>query len=52
MEEDTRVLRFLAEWFRGFAEVGHTDHREWRVQLAEYFERRVDELERKHTTNS
>jgi len=50
--ETPHHLRRLAEWYRGFAEVGHTDHREWRVQMAEYLERRADELERKHATTN
>jgi hypothetical protein len=29
--EDARELRKLAEWYRGFAEVGHTEHRQGRL---------------------
>jgi hypothetical protein len=35
----------LAEWYRAFAEVGHSDQREHRLWMAEYFERKADELE-------
>lgn len=45
--EDARELRKLAEWYRGFAEVGHTDHREGRLRLAEYLERKADALEKR-----
>jgi hypothetical protein len=42
--EDARELRNLAEWYRAFAEIGHSDEREGRLKLAEYLERRADEL--------
>jgi hypothetical protein len=43
--EDARELRKLAEWYRAFAEVGRSEHREGRLQLADYLERRARELE-------
>jgi hypothetical protein len=45
--EDARELRKLAEWYRAFAEIGHSDEREGRSRLAEYLERRADELEKR-----
>ena len=42
---DARELRTLAEWYRAFAEVGHSDQREDRLWMAEYLERKADELE-------
>ena len=44
--EDARELRKLAEWYRAFAEVGHSEHHEGRLNLAEYLERRAHELEK------
>jgi len=44
--ETPRDLRRLAEWYRSFAEVGHSTDREWRRKLADYLDRRADELER------
>jgi hypothetical protein len=35
----------LAEWYRAFAAVGHSDQREDRLWIAEYLERKADELE-------
>jgi hypothetical protein len=35
----------LAEWYRAFAEVWHSDQREDRPWMAEYLERKADELE-------
>jgi hypothetical protein len=43
--ENERELRTLAEWYRAFAEVGHSDQREDRLWMAEYLERKADELE-------
>jgi hypothetical protein len=43
--EDARELRTLAERYRAFAEVGHSDQREDRLWMAEYLERKADELE-------
>ena len=37
----------LAEWYRAFAEVGHSDQREDRRWMAEYLERKADELEQR-----
>jgi hypothetical protein len=37
----------LSEWYRAFAEIGHSDEREGRLKLAEYLERRADELEKR-----
>ena len=45
--EDARELRMLAEWYRAFAEVGHSDQREDRRWMAEYLERKADELEQR-----
>ena len=45
--EDARELRKLAEWYRAFAEVGHSEHREDRLELAEYLERRAVELDKR-----
>ena len=46
---DSRELRKLAEWYRAFAEVGHSEEREGRLKLATYLERRADELEERAT---
>ena len=43
--EDARELRILAEWYPAFAAVGHSDQREDRLWMAEYLERKADELE-------
>ena len=45
--EDARELRMLAEWYRAFAEVGHSDQREDRLWMAQYLERKADELEQR-----
>ena len=45
--DDASELRRLAEWYRAFAEVGHSDQREGRLKMAEYLERKADELERR-----
>jgi len=44
--EDAQELRRLAAWYRAFAAVGAADRREDRLRMAEYLERRADELER------
>jgi hypothetical protein len=49
--EDARELRKLAEWYRAFAEVGHSEHREDRLKLAEYLERRAAELDNRVATD-
>jgi hypothetical protein len=43
--KDARELRRLAEWYRAFAEVGHSDRREDRLLMAEYLECKAGELE-------
>ena len=43
--DDPAELRKLAEWYRAFAEVGHTDEREGRLLIAEYLERKAKDLE-------
>jgi hypothetical protein len=43
--ENAGDLRMLAEWYRAFAEVGHSDEREGRLKLAEYLERQATQLE-------
>jgi hypothetical protein len=48
--EDARELRKLAQWYRAFAEVGHSDYREGRLKLAEYLDRRAGELEKRAAT--
>ena len=45
MESPAR-LRWLANWNRSFAEVASESDREWRNKLADYLDRRADELER------
>jgi hypothetical protein len=45
--EDARELLMLAEWYRAFAEVGHSDQREDRRWMAAYLERKADELEQR-----
>jgi hypothetical protein len=40
------ALRRLAEWYRSLAQIGHPDEREWRLKLADYLDRRAEELER------
>ena len=45
--EDASELRRLAEWYRAFAELaGNAETRRDRVKMAEYLERRAQELER------
>ena len=43
--EDARELRKLAEWYRAFGEVGHSEYREGRLKLAAYLKRKALELE-------
>jgi hypothetical protein len=43
--EHHHELREKAEWHRGIAEAGDTDSREWRERVADYLERRANELE-------
>jgi hypothetical protein len=43
---DARELRKLAEWYRAFADVGHSSERSDRLKFAEYLERRAEELEK------
>jgi hypothetical protein len=44
--DDPQELRKLAEWYRAFAEVGNSASRRDRLELAEYLERRANELEK------
>jgi hypothetical protein len=39
-------LRKLAVWYRAFAEVGHPDYREERLEWADELEEMADEFER------
>jgi len=50
--DDARELRKLAEWYRAFAEVGHSSRRSDRLKFAEYLERRAEELERNIKNNA
>jgi hypothetical protein len=43
--DDARELRKLAEWYRAFAEVGHSTKRADRLKFADYLEHRAEELE-------
>jgi len=43
---DARELRKLAEWYRAFAEVGHSSERLDRLKFADYLECRAEESER------
>ena len=45
--DDSTELRKLAEWYRDFAEVGHTDQRQSRLEFADYLERTAEELEQR-----
>lgn len=45
-------LRKLAAWYRGMAEIGHSDDCGWRQRFAEYLERRAAELEMVHDLSS
>ena len=47
MKEDTRALRRLADWYRGFAEVRHSKDRKVRLKLAEYLDRKAAEPEKR-----
>jgi hypothetical protein len=51
MNEDARVLRRLAEWYRGFAETGDSEERDGRLQLATYLDRKAAELEKHGKAN-
>ena len=44
--EDALELQKLAEWYRAFAQVGRSEHRDDRLKLAEYLERRAAELDK------
>ena len=43
--DNPRELREMAEWYRGMAEVGHTDARAWRIGFADYLDKRAAEIE-------
>jgi hypothetical protein len=45
LEKNPRELREMAKAYRGGAEIGHTDSREWREKFAEYLERKADAIE-------
>ena len=45
--DDAQELRKLAEWYRAFAEVGHSAARRDRLKFAEYLERIAKELEKR-----
>jgi len=47
MKEDVRALRRLADWYRGFSEVGGAEDRKPRLKLAIYLDRKADELEKR-----
>jgi hypothetical protein len=50
--EDAKELRRLAEWYRAFAELaGNAAERGARTKMAEYLERRAEELERRAAAN-
>ena len=40
-------LRKRAKWYRDFAELGTVHERVWRQQMADYFDRLADEIEKK-----
>ena len=44
--DDARELRKLAEWYRAFAEVGHSSERSDRLEFAEYLECKAKALEK------
>ena len=45
--DDAHELRKLAEWYRSFAEVGHSANRVERLRFAEYLKRRAEEVAEK-----
>jgi hypothetical protein len=44
---DTASLRKLAKWYRAFAIVADSGEHEGRVKVAEYLERKAEELEQR-----
>ena len=44
--EQPHELRELAQWYRGWAEVGNDADRAWRFGFADYLEKRANELEK------
>jgi hypothetical protein len=45
LEECPHKLKEMADWYRGMAEVGHSDHAATRRTFADYLERCAAELE-------
>ena len=43
--QQPQELRKSADWYRGFAKVGHDEDRAWRNSFAEYLEKLADEIE-------
>jgi len=39
-------LRRRAQWYREFAQLGNSQEKEWRLQIAEYFDRLADQAEK------
>ncbi len=46
MTSEAMRLRQRAQWYRDFAKLGTGQEREWRCQMAEYFERLAEQSER------
>jgi hypothetical protein len=46
MPTEAARLRKRAQWYRDFAKLGTAYERAWREQMAEYFDRMADELEK------
>jgi hypothetical protein len=48
LEKNPRELREIAKSYRGAAEAGNSDSREWREKFAEYLECKADAIEDLH----
>ena len=45
MTSEATRLRQRAQWYRDFARLGTEQEREWRTQLADYFERLAEQAD-------
>ena len=49
MSNEVEELRTRAQWYRDFAQLGTPDERVWRFQMADYFDRLAETLEKRGT---
>lgn len=46
MTAEPARLRQRAQWYREFAKLGNSHEREWRFQIADYFDRLAEQAEK------